>query len=204
MYEILLVSASPRRQQILAEAGYLFRTDPVKISEIIEQNVNLETAIRQIAKAKAQAYLDAHNYLKKQKIIVLSADTMVILNGEALGKPKNSTEAELFLRRLSGQKHRVVTAIYMLNLSTNEEVLDADTTEVEFRELTENEIKTYVESGEPFDKAGAYAIQGEGRRFVKQISGSLLNVIGLPLELLESILREKNWYVERKSKINSK
>lgn len=199
MYELILASASPRRQQILADAGYLFRTDPVKISEIIEENVNPEEAIKQLAKAKGQAFLSERNHLKGQHFIALTADTMVVLAGQPLGKPKNSTEAQAFLRRLSGQQHEVITAIYLFNLQTGEEFLDADTTIVEFKKLTENQIQTYVESGEPLDKAGAYAIQGEGRHFVNKISGSYLNVVGLPLELLKNILIEKKWYVQKKS-----
>lgn len=199
MYELLLVSASPRRRQILSDAGYLFHYDSVKISEIIEENVNIRSAIMNLARAKGQAYLDSHKSLKSQDILLLSADTMVVLAGAALGKPKNEAEALAFLRRLSGQKHTVITAIYVLNMRTGEEILDTDSTLVEFRELATEEIHAYVKSGEPFDKAGAYAIQGEGKKLVKQISGSLQNVIGLPLELLERVLSEKNWPIRRKS-----
>lgn len=199
MYELLLISASPRRRQILSDAGYLFRFDSVKISEIIEENVNVRAAIMNLARAKGQAYIDKHNPLKPQKILMLSADTVVVLANKALGKPGTDVDAHKFLGLLSGKKHSVITAIYLLNLHTGEEILTADETLVEFRELSKNEIMAYVKSGEPFDKAGAYAIQGEGKKFVKQISGSLQNVIGLPLELFEKILAEKGWDVCRKS-----
>lgn len=197
MYELLLVSESPRRRQILKDAGFKFRTDTVKISEIIEENVNLGRAILQIAMKKAQAYLDQYNSLKTQRILLLTADTMVVLGGRALGKPKNSTEAQHFLCQLSGQLHEVVTGICVFNLLNGEKCCDAVTTKVQFREITLHEISEYIASGEPMDKAGAYAIQGEGKKFVQNISGSYTNVVGLPIEWLNENLERLGWHVSR-------
>jgi septum formation protein len=196
-YKLLLVSESPRRREILSNAGFLFGVDTVKISEIIEENVNLREAITRIAQNKSRAYREAHKGLKGQRILLLSADTMVVLDGRALGKPKNSTEAQVFLTHLSGKTHSVITGISVENLATGESVLASDETEVQFRELSPDEIQSYVATGEPMDKAGAYAIQGEGQKFVQNIKGSRLNVVGLPLELFETILQERRWSVER-------
>ncbi len=193
------MSASPRRREILAAAGYLFRSDTDKISESIEENVNLTDAISAVARDKGQAYINAYNHLISQDILLVSADTVVVLAGVPLGKPKNATQAADFLSRLSGKTHSVTTGIYLKNLQSGEEVLTADNTLVEFRELDESEIAAYVEGGECFDKAGAYAIQGDGGRFVTRIEGSRFNVIGFPLELFKKILAEKNWHVEKKS-----
>lgn len=199
MYELLLVSQSPRRTQLLENAGFLFRVDTVKISENIEENVNPSEAIERIAQAKGQAYLESHKPLKGQKILLLSADTMVVIGGRALGKPKNSTEAQRYLGLLSGQTHEVTTAIFIQNLKTGETFRGHDTTKVEFRKLSDREIFDYVESGEPMDKAGAYAIQGNAQSFVNSIAGSKSNVIGLPLEFLEKVLRKKGWHVHRRT-----
>lgn len=197
MYEILLVSKSPRRQQILSEAGFLFRVDTVNTSEIIEENVNFPEAVASLAKAKARAYLDEHNHLKLKDILVVSADTMVILGGRALGKPKNPTQAGEFLVLLSGKAHSVITGLYIENLKTGESFVGSDTTEVQFRRLSDQEIQEYIATGEPLDKAGAYAIQGLGGKFVQEISGSYLNVVGFPLELFEKTLNQKGWHVAR-------
>ncbi|MCB0350058.1 MAG: septum formation protein Maf [Bdellovibrionales bacterium] len=197
MFELVLVSESPRRRQILSEAGFLFRVDTVKISEIIEENVNPEEGIKAIARAKVEAYVQTHNHLKYKDILLVSADTMVVLQGRALGKPKNSTEAEQFLRSLSGKKHSVITAVCIYCLKDSQFILFSDKTEVEFRKLSESEIVRYVESGESLDKAGAYAIQGAGGQLVSAVRGSIQNVIGFPIELFEEKLKEKGWNVAR-------
>ena len=198
MYELVLVSESPRRRQILSEAGFLFSVGTVKISETIEEKLNINAEITRIARSKAESYFNSHNYLKEQKILLLSADTMVVLDDRALGKPKNLSEAEFFLQQLSGRGHSVITGLCVLNLKTKQCIEASDRTEVEFRTLSKAEISEYVASGEPLDKAGAYAIQGEGKKFVKKVNGPLNNVIGLPLELFEKILQEKGWHVSRK------
>jgi septum formation protein len=195
MFDLILVSQSPRRKEILEKAGISFRVDTVKVSEILEENINLPQAIMNLAQYKAESYLNHHNHLKSKNILLLSADTMVISGNKALGKPKNSTEAKSFLRLLSGQTHSVITGFCLKNLSNNEEVLAYDSTEVEFKNLTEVEIEEYIDTGEPMDKAGAYAIQGIGKKFVKGITGSYENVVGLPLEKVLLELKMKNWKI---------
>lgn len=197
MYELLLVSQSPRRRELLSEAGYFFRVDTVKVSEIIDENLNLADAIMQVARQKAEAYLDAHKHLKSQKILILSADTVVVFGAQILGKPRNATEACQFLRQLSGEEHSVITGIYLLNMATGEHFAGTEESRVRFRDLTDDEIAAYVATGEPMDKAGAYAIQGEGGKLVAKFDGSWSNIVGLPMELLERVLRDKNWQVKR-------
>ncbi len=206
MYELWLASQSPRRRELLQKAGFLFRIHPVKISENIEENVNPERAIMAIAHAKANEVVRERKLLKPQNILLLAADTMVILpsllglrlSERLLGKPKTTQMAREYLTLLSGKAHRVVTAISLFNFETDEFLDTFESTNVQFRELSESEIEAYVSSGEPLDKAGAYAIQGGARSFVTAIEGSESNVIGLPLELFEKILRERGWQVARK------
>ena len=200
MYELWLASQSPRRRELLEKAGFLFHVHPVKISENIEENVNLERAIMAIARAKADELVNLHNALKGQAILVLAADTMVVLGKRALGKPKNSAEALEYLRLLSGQKHRVLTAIALYNFATGETFDAFDSTDVEFRTLSEIEMADYVATSEPYDKAGGYAEQSLARAFVVAIRGSESNVIGLPMELLEKTLRARGWDVHRKNR----
>jgi septum formation protein len=197
MHELLLVSQSPRRRELLTEAGYLFSVDSVKLSEIIDKNVNLERAVSKLAGEKAQAYLDQHKSLKGRDILILSADTIVAIDEDALGKPETKLQAREFLRRLSGRVHRVLTGIYLIDLATGRAFQATETTIITFRTLSEDEIREYIETGEPMDKAGAYAIQGLGRDFVSDIKGSWSNVVGLPLELLDRSLTENNWLVKR-------
>ena len=197
MHELLLVSQSPRRRDLLKDAGFLFRVDSVKLSEIIDKNVNLERAVSKLAREKAMAYLDLHKHLKSHKILLLSADTVVAVDDEVLGKPESELQAREFLRRLSGRVHKVLTGVFLHDLDSGREVEATAVTSVTFRKLSEKEIRDYIATGEPFDKAGAYAIQGLGREFVEKIEGSWSNVVGLPMELFEELLVQNAWSVKR-------
>lgn len=194
-YELYLISQSPRRREILEKAGFLFRVDTVKVSEFINKNVSLRRAVSELAREKAQAYLNEHKYLKGQRILLLAADTIVHLEGRVLGKPKNVSEAAEFLKQLSGKMHSVITGFAILELDQGLECLGSEESFVKFKELSEDEILAYVKTGEPMDKAGAYGIQGEGGRFVSQLEGLWSNVVGLPVESLIKILDEKGWNV---------
>lgn len=197
MHELLLVSQSPRRRELLSEAGFQFRVDSVKLSEIIDKNVNLERAVSKLAREKAEAFVAQHNMLKGLKILLLSADTVVAVDEDVLGKPSTNLQAREFLRRLSGRAHRVLTGICLWDLESGRVIEATDSTLVMFRNLSEEEIRTYIETGEPMDKAGGYAIQGLGRAFVSGIEGSWSNVVGLPMELLEATLEKNKWSVRR-------
>ena len=180
---LILASSSPRRQELLRQAGIPFQVHAAHINEDqIPGEDAREYAIR-LAREKAQAVSKhyPHSY-------VLGADTIVVVEGEVLGKPKDQADAARILRRLSGRSHEVTTAVSLIAPSARTETR-ACTTKVYFRELTEDEIQQYVASGEPMDKAGAYAIQGGASRWTDRIEGEWSNVVGLPLSLVTDLLR---------------
>lgn len=208
MHKLILASESPRRKILLEQAGFSFHVFSVKVSENIEENLTtaaqINAQIEQIAQTKGEAVLQTYKSLKSEPILILSADTMVIFKGRPLGKPKDSTEAQEFLTLLSGNSHQVKTAICLIEgnfeggfLKKGRWVQALQTTDVHFRLISRQEIQDYVASGEPMDKAGAYGIQGLGGKFVERIEGPYDNVVGLPVDLLEKVLRENNWVVER-------
>ena len=200
MPQLVLASESPSRKTILTEAGFSFHVFPVKVSENLEKNLTVDEQIIAIARKKAMAAFEQYKPLNSQDFLLLSADTMVVYNNQALGKPESKEEACQFLRQLSGKTHYVNTAVYLVegkNESGNNRLLRQDygleTTAVHFRQLSEDEIQTYVQSGEPMDKAGAYGIQGAAGRFVEKVDGHFDNVVGLPMTLLKKILAQNNW-----------
>jgi septum formation protein len=195
MKQLILASQSPRRSEILKKAGYQFVSFPVYVSEIPNKNLSLDGQILDIAGRKAKAVFEL---LKGRNPplaegVVLTADTMVCFNSIALGKPENEKIAFDYLNLLSGQKHEVKTAVCLLDLGTGEEVSHIETTHVYFRQLSEPEILDYIATGEPMDKAGAYAIQGIGAKFVEKFEGDFDNVVGLPLQATEKLFRLKEW-----------
>jgi septum formation protein len=198
MLELVLVSKSPRRKEILENAGFLFSVDTMEVSEIIDENMNPMSIACTISKSKGQAYINTHKSLKGQRKLAVSADTLVVLGEKILGKPKSADEAVEFLCNLSGKTHSVITGLYIYSFETEEEFSGSDITKVEFKTLTDDEIKKYVQSGDPMDKAGAYGIQSEAKSFVKKFEGSYLNVVGFPLELFERVLIERHWQIDRK------
>jgi septum formation protein len=191
--ELILASSSPRRQELLREIGIPFVVHAANINE--DQNAQespIAYALR-LAQEKAQAV--AAQYPQSY---VLGADTIVVLNGEVLGKPKDHTDAVRMLRLLSGHAHEVTTAVSLIAPSTitPSTVVQgtlaqtrASTTKVYFREIAEAEIQQYVAGGEPMDKAGAYAIQGGASRWTDRIEGEFSNVVGLPLSLVTEMLK---------------
>ena len=169
---LVLASASPRRRELLARVGIFPRVLPSNVDEAVHAGEQPETYVVRVAEDKARMSLASAP--------VLAADTVVDFEGEVLGKPGSTSEAVQTLRRLSGRVHYVRTAVVLrLNDRFQSELV---TTEVRFRALSSQEITDYVESREPFDKAGSYAIQGGGGALVAEIHGSYTNVVGLPLE----------------------
>lgn len=180
---ILLASASPRRADLLRAAGYEFEVDPAHVDESVRAGENPEAYVRRVAEAKARAV-----HARAGTRVVLGADTTVVVDGEILGKPAGPDDAARMLRLLSGRWHQVVTGVAIAagpRLATQVEV-----TGVELVRLSEADIAWYVGSGEPFDKAGAYAVQGLASRFVTRIEGSYSNVVGLPVALVHKMLAE--------------
>jgi septum formation protein len=181
---LILASSSPRRQELLREAGIAFAVDPAHINEDQKEGEPpLDYACR-LAREKAQAVAVRHPQRS-----VLGADTIVVVDQEVLGKPCDPADAARMLRLLSGRGHSVTTAVCLVSPNGDTETRSA-TTQVYFRPLAEPEIQQYVAGGEPMDKAGAYAIQGGASRWTDRIEGEYSNVVGLPLSLVTEILRK--------------
>jgi septum formation protein len=196
MYKLVLASQSPRRKELLTRAGFHFTALPVNISETPDKNLNQDQQILKIAAEKAQACLDQFNYLKSHDYLVLSADTLVVVDELSLGKPSTEEQAATYLRLLSNRSHFVKTAIHIINCKSFEQIQEITTTEVFFRNISDEMIKNYLTTGEPMDKAGAYAIQGLGGSFVDHYVGPYDNVVGLSIDSLNSMLKKKGWEVE--------
>lgn len=197
MYHLLLASKSPRRAEILQQQGYDFQILSSEVSEILDENLSLEEQIKQLAWSKAQAVVERHKNSLKCETLVLSADTVVALDNEVIGKPSTKSEAENTLKRLSGTGHRVLTAFCLWPQDGSDPVVDFDEAHVEFKDLTEEQIHRYIESGDPFDKAGAYGIQTVGDEFVSRVQGDQQTIVGLPIKKIEQIFQEKKWSVSR-------
>jgi septum formation protein len=195
---LVLASQSPRRSELLARAGIEFSLAPSQISEIPDENLNLDDQIQDLARRKAEECLKVRKLPKQQGNLILSADTVVVLDGQILGKPEDRLENEQYLRRLSGRQHSVITAICLLDVDTGKFVTAHETSLITFKVLNESQIMEYGDSGEGLDKAGGYGIQGAAGVFVKTVDGSYDNVVGLPIALLERLLAENGWNVGRR------
>ncbi|MBC7421668.1 MAG: septum formation protein Maf [Bdellovibrio sp.] len=192
MKQLILASQSPRRSEILKNAGYQFVSFPVHVSEIPDKNLNLDEQIIDIARRKAEA-AKAKALVEGLEGIILSADTMVCFGSEALGKPETNQIAYDYLKKLSGKKHQVKTAIYLIDLDSGDVASHIETTDVHFKNITDEEIWSYIATKEPADKAGAYAIQGIGGKFVEKFEGDFNNVVGLPLQALQKLFKLRAW-----------
>ena len=186
MIRLILASNSPRRRELLQNAGFQFDVRPSGIEETRLPGETAEDFARRLARDKA---LDVARQSDAGSF-VLGADTVVAINGEILEKPVDAADAARMLRTLSGQTHRVVTGVCLVRAPENVLAWTHETTSVSFRNLTEEEIGSYVESGEPFDKAGGYAIQGLASRFIPRIEGCYFNVVGLPIPLVYEIVKD--------------
>jgi septum formation protein len=182
---LILASGSPRRKALLKDLGLQLKVVPTDVQEIPIRHEDPTSFSKRMAEEKAE--LVSSLYPKQW---VLGADTVVVLGGKILGKPKDSQEAKRFLHFLSGKTHRVITGFCIRHRKMNRSVLRNVTTRVSFKTLSAEEIDWYVQTGEPLDKAGAYAIQGKGAFCVQKIQGSYTNVVGLPVtEVLEELVK---------------
>ncbi|HAG92159.1 MAG TPA: septum formation protein Maf [Bdellovibrionales bacterium] len=195
--KIVLASQSPRRRELLTQAGFEFRVQSVKVSEIIEQNLNPARVASHLATQKAEACFEAYNYKNLQGFLILGADTVVAVGDQILGKPETKEEAVHFLDLLSGRSHQVITGFCLIESGSGQKHVHWDETLVQFKKLSQEEIQSYVNSDEPYDKAGGYGIQGTAQNFVTGIQGSWTNVVGLPMEKMEEVIREEAWDVDR-------
>jgi septum formation protein len=186
--QLILASASPRRRELLALIGIPFRVDPACIDEVPPDAHAPEEIAKTLAREKAVAV--ARRY---RSGIVIGADTIVVLDGEILGKPEDTQEALAMLRRLNGREHQVVTGIALLDIVDGKvvrEQCDVVCTRVWFRQVSEEHLRRYVDTGEPMDKAGAYGTQGYGSTLIERIEGCYFNVVGLPVSRLCAMLEE--------------
>jgi septum formation protein len=182
-YPLVLASGSPRRRELLAQAGYRFE---IQVSNVAEWRRPDEDAIRfatRLAREKAENVFARH----APGVVVLGADTVVVCDGEVMGKPVDAADATRMLLRLSGRTHQVVTGVAVVWREAAAEVA-AELTHVTMRTISPQEVSDYVAGGEPMDKAGAYAIQGYAGRWIPRINGCYFNVVGLPLALVTSLL----------------
>ncbi|MBT3285422.1 septum formation protein Maf [Candidatus Bathyarchaeota archaeon] len=181
--KILLASSSPRRLDLIRELGWDFKVaNPTVVED--EESMNPVERVEVNALRKARSIEGCQGYL------IIGADTVVFHEGEILGKPGESGKAAMMLRKLSGKPHKVYTGVTILNSDTGEKLTRHEETTVWFKELDDETIETYVATGEPLDKAGAYGIQGEAGALVDRIEGSYSNVVGLPLELVREMLNK--------------
>ena len=178
---LVLASQSPRRRELLTTAGFVFSVRVRPVEEVREPEEAPEAYVRRLAEAKADAAWEG------REEIVLAADTVVVLDQEVLEKPNDAGDAHRMLRLLSGREHTVITGICLRHPGGR--IVDHVSTAVRFKLLNDAEIAQYVASGEPMDKAGAYAIQGLASKFVERIDGCFFNVVGLPVSTVYRYLQ---------------
>jgi septum formation protein len=185
MKKIILASESPRRKEILRQIGLKFRVEASGCDETVKVSMKPESLAFFLSRKKARSVADRH-----RNSIVIAADTFIVFRGKVLGKPHTGKDATRMLTELNGKAHAVITGFTVKDTDTGKEISRWAKTKVFFRKLTPREIKNYVESGEPLDKAGGYAIQGLGALLVSRIEGDYYNVVGLPLSMLVECLKE--------------
>lgn len=199
MEKIILASSSPRRRELMAQAGFAFEVLVSEADETIETETPGEM-VEVLSERKAAAVAEeiTRQGFAEESVLLVGADTMVAIDGKKLGKPKDEKGAEEMLEELSGRTHQVYTGVTLIRLkkAENGSILQesrtfSEVTDVSFYPLTKEEIRSYIATGEPMDKAGAYGIQGKAAVFVKEIKGDYNNVVGLPIARLYQEL--KNW-----------
>ena len=185
--KLVLASSSPRRAEILRNAGFDFEILPSHVDETLLPGERPADFVFRLAVEKARHALQR---LSKtgQETLVVGADTVVVVGDQILGKPKDENDARRMLKLLSGTTHEVLTGLTVIVAATGNETTHVESTRVSFVPLTEADIDEYLRTGEPFDKAGAYGIQGIGGKFIWRIEGCYFNVMGLPVSRLWSIL----------------
>ena len=180
--KIILASNSPRRKELLAAHNIDFVVKPSNVDEVIDTKLSVYENVMNLAKIKG---LDVYN--KNPDEIVLAADTIVVYDNEILGKPIDEMDAFRMLRLLSGKTHEVITGVAVI--SKEKELLNYEVSKVTFKKITEEEILDYIKTREPMDKAGSYAIQGIGSKFVESYEGEFDNIVGLPMKLVKKMLK---------------
>ena len=182
---LVLASNSPRRIALLKSLGYHFDIIPHGIEECIPGNVLPVELVQNLA------FLKASDVARRvDNAIIISADTVVVHNNCILGKPKDVSDAERILSILSDSEHDIISGVCVMDMPSKKKVLRIERTHIKMKNIKDEEIDRYILTGEPMDKAGAYAIQGEGRKFIEKIDGSYTNAVGLPLEIIQEMLND--------------
>lgn len=191
MCRLILASASPRRRELLAQAGFTFEVHPAHVNEDPRPGEDPIGYVVRLARDKAESvFADISSSGPAPPHVVLGADTTVTLDGQILAKPSDAADAARMLRMLSGRTHRVVTGVAVATASHTE--VAAEVTGVQFLTLSDEEIAAYIATGEPMDKAGAYGIQGYAAKWIPRVQGCYFNVVGLPLALVATMLEASN------------
>jgi len=180
---LILASNSPRRIVLLKSLGYHFDIVPHDIEECIHGNALPMELVQNLAFLKASDVAG-----RVDNAIIVSADTVIVHKKSILGKPKDVSDAKRILSILSDSEHDIISGVCVMEMPSRKKMLRIERTHIKMKNIKDEEIEKYILTGEPMDKAGAYAIQGEGRKFVERIDGSYSNAVGLPLELLQEML----------------
>jgi septum formation protein len=190
MHRLILASASPRRRELLAQAGFTFDVHPADVNEDVRPGEDPIAYVVRLARDKAEAVFAeiSSRSPSPPQVVVLGADTTVTLDGHILAKPVDAADATRMLRLLSGRTHRVITGVAIATARGTQ--VAAEVTGVQFLSLSDDEIAAYVATGEPTDKAGAYGIQGLAGKWIPRVEGCYFNVVGLPLALVASMLEQ--------------
>ncbi|RCW88384.1 septum formation protein [Halanaerobium sp. DL-01] len=188
MGKLVLASASPRREELLKQLKLQFTIVPSRIDESQFNGLKPVDMVEKLAFAKAESVSEL-----VEEAIIIAADTVVVAQDRVLNKPEDAEDAKNMLSALSGKEHQVITGVAVMNSETDEYLVEHNITSVFMEEISEEEIDKYLETGEPMDKAGAYAIQGFGSLFVREIKGSYYSVVGLPLNQLSKMLKKFNY-----------
>lgn len=186
--KLILASKSPRRVEILRKAGFTFEVRATGIDESRRGRESARTHVLRLAGEKARAV--AEQLDENSRAVVIGADTVVVIGGKILGKPSDVREARSMLRLLNGKTHQVLTGVSIVSMHDKRELNRVESTRVHFLKLSKKEIEDYIHTGEPFDKAGGYGIQGIAGRFIDRIDGCYFNVMGLPISLVWTMLRQ--------------
>ncbi|HBU06870.1 MAG TPA: septum formation inhibitor Maf [Candidatus Magasanikbacteria bacterium] len=185
MKQIILASTSPRRNELLSKTGLKFKAVKSGYEEDMALNLKPKKLVEFLSKNKALAVMK-----KYPKAIIISGDTIIAYKDKVLGKPKSKIEAKKFLKMLSGKSHEVITAFTIFDCQTKKTITKSIPTKITMKKLTDKEIDWYIKTGEPLDKAGAYAIQGLGAMFITKISGDYFATVGLPVYQLVQELKK--------------
>lgn len=185
---IVLASSSPRRQELIRSLGIPFEVIVSEVDENISTTMSPEKIVEELSTRKAKEVLE--QLQEKKQGVVIGSDTVVVFQGQVLGKPKNRQDAFDMLQGLQGNNHQVYSGIACIDIETKKHMVKHRMTSVKIKPLSEQQIRNYINTGEPMDKAGSYGIQALGATFVEKIDGDYFNVVGLPLSLLSDMLKE--------------